>query len=197
MDLYQKWSDPEIAAASAPVPALLILICPSDPSATQQEGDGFLSYVVNAGEATNESAANGICHDLTRPDPVTVDLDYIVNHDGVRQTLLIVESALAGPWTVPDAAAAKLQGAFVWHKAPTDAMKLSAPIEGIFRPNQNLSHARPSSNHAGGFNAGFADGRVKFISNDIDYDVYRQLMTPNSVESDDPVKKKITEADYE
>ena len=39
--------------------------------------------------------------------------------------------------------------------------------------------ARPSSNHPGGVNIVFADGRCKFLSDDIDYSVYCLLMTSN------------------
>jgi len=41
----------------------------------------------------------------------------------------------------------------------------------------NYRYARPSSQHPGGVIATFADGRSQFISEDIDYVVYAQLMT--------------------
>jgi prepilin-type processing-associated H-X9-DG protein len=42
-----------------------------------------------------------------------------------------------------------------------------------------LAFARPSSNHPGGVNAFFCDGHGRFIAEDIGYNVYTQLMTPN------------------
>jgi prepilin-type N-terminal cleavage/methylation domain-containing protein/prepilin-type processing-associated H-X9-DG protein len=42
-----------------------------------------------------------------------------------------------------------------------------------------LAFARPSSNHPGGVNAVFCDGHMRFIAEDIGYNVYTQLMTPN------------------
>ena len=42
-----------------------------------------------------------------------------------------------------------------------------------------LAYARPSSNHPGGVNAFFCDGHGRFIAEDIGYNVYTQLMTPN------------------
>lgn len=42
-----------------------------------------------------------------------------------------------------------------------------------------LAFARPSSNHPGGVNAAFCGGNMRFIAEDIGYNVYTQLMTPN------------------
>jgi prepilin-type N-terminal cleavage/methylation domain-containing protein len=42
----------------------------------------------------------------------------------------------------------------------------------------NWAFARPSSPHIGGAFIAFCDSRIVFIAEDIDYDVYRQLMTP-------------------
>jgi prepilin-type N-terminal cleavage/methylation domain-containing protein/prepilin-type processing-associated H-X9-DG protein len=41
-----------------------------------------------------------------------------------------------------------------------------------------LAYARPSSNHPGGVNASFCDGHLQFINEEIQYNVYTQLMTP-------------------
>lgn len=42
-----------------------------------------------------------------------------------------------------------------------------------------IPFTRPTSNHATTFNVTFVGGNVKEISNDIEYRVYQQLMTPN------------------
>ena len=39
--------------------------------------------------------------------------------------------------------------------------------------------ARPSSPHRSGFNAAYADGQVRYIEDSIDFQTYRQLLTPN------------------
>jgi prepilin-type N-terminal cleavage/methylation domain-containing protein/prepilin-type processing-associated H-X9-DG protein len=60
------------------------------------------------------------------------------------------------------------------------------PTGGYFRINgdktnttaTDIFHARPSSNHSGVVNMTFCDGHQKTISEDIDYRVYKQLMTP-------------------
>ena len=57
--------------------------------------------------------------------------------------------------------------------------------------------ARPSSNHVGGVMMVFADGRVLFVKQTIDYEVYQQLMTPNGAKSDMPRRSYVLkEVDY-
>lgn len=46
--------------------------------------------------------------------------------------------------------------------------------------------ARPSSAHVDGVNVGFADGRVIFVSDSIDYRTYQALLTPRGKSSDVP-----------
>jgi prepilin-type processing-associated H-X9-DG protein len=47
-------------------------------------------------------------------------------------------------------------------------------------------NAKPSSTHSGGVNVAFAGGRVLFLREDIDYKVYRALMTLCDKRSDSP-----------
>jgi hypothetical protein len=54
-------------------------------------------------------------------------------------------------------------------------------------------NARPSSDHAGGVNVAFASGRCLFLRENIDYDVYRALMTLFDKESDSPLPDIIVE----
>lgn len=51
---------------------------------------------------------------------------------------------------------------------------------------QQEGDARPSSNHPGGVNVVFASGRADFLRENIDYKVFRALMTPNDRKSDSP-----------
>ena len=43
----------------------------------------------------------------------------------------------------------------------------------------DIIHARPASNHPGICVFTFCDGHIRTLSEDIDYRVYKQLMTPN------------------
>jgi prepilin-type N-terminal cleavage/methylation domain-containing protein len=49
-----------------------------------------------------------------------------------------------------------------------------------------IPNARPSSEHGGGVNVVFSSGRGTFLNENIDYDVYRALMTLNDRASDSP-----------
>ncbi len=42
-----------------------------------------------------------------------------------------------------------------------------------------LAYARPSSNHPGGVNSMFVGGNMRYLNDEIAYNVYTQLMTPN------------------
>lgn len=70
---------------------------------------------------------------------------------------------------------------------PAPKMKINGQRR-IFNENAKVfaEIARPSSNHPGGVNAAFADGSVRFLTDDLAYHVYQQLMTPNGVKSDMP-----------
>ncbi len=48
-----------------------------------------------------------------------------------------------------------------------------------FSNRGGLAAARPSSNHSAGVNTSYCDGHSSYLSEDIDYRVYTQLMTPN------------------
>ncbi len=54
----------------------------------------------------------------------------------------------------------------------------------LFNPDNaanptGLAYSRPSANHAGGVNVSFCGGNAGYLSEEIDYRVFTQLMTPN------------------
>lgn len=55
--------------------------------------------------------------------------------------------------------------------------------------------ARPSSAHTGGVNMAFADGTVRFITDEIEYRVYQALMTPRGKSSNVPRPEFVLEGD--
>jgi type II secretory pathway pseudopilin PulG len=61
---------------------------------------------------------------------------------------------------------------------------------------QAYYYARPSSYHPGGVNAAFCGGEILFLREDLDYKVYKQLMTSESKYSDDLDKQLLQDADY-
>jgi prepilin-type N-terminal cleavage/methylation domain-containing protein len=161
---------------------------------------------------TWDFAAHGVFHDQYRLTPTEhgiVEVNQGHLSDGASNTLLFSENLQARDWSVFDSslspsaqyASSRDQGyaepalGFVWVHLNTvppvpPAVALDDPFA-HYRINQDktslgvdLPHARPSSNHPGGAMFAFADRSTRFLREDIDYDVYRQLMTPRGTESD-------------
>ncbi len=148
-----------------------------------------LSYVVNGGIvdirglSDDQIRASGVCFDrvTNRRRQLAVGSRYLSAHDGQSSTLLISENLDADHWGVHIPAEAKALNAFVWwpgNEPGESHLRASAPLPASKTPT--ILRARPSSIHEGGVNAAFCDGHVAFIKDDIDYTVYRQLMTSNS-----------------
>ena len=143
--------------------------------------------------------------------------------DGGSNTLMLSENLLAGNWnlTTPWYLGQSGTGGpyfpptgFVWLYAvdknpPANPSTLNpvprdlpphAKINGMKRTATtlaNIEYCRPSSNHSGGVNVGFVSGDVRFLSEEIDYNVYQHLCTPDSKNSDVPFKMYLLKAaDY-
>jgi prepilin-type processing-associated H-X9-DG protein len=75
---------------------------------------------------------------------------------------------------------------FVWFDLATPVARnringdLNNSATPIPEPSIDMNSSRPSSRHPGGVNMFFAGGNLKFIAEDLEYLVYRQLMTPSS-----------------
>ncbi len=176
-------------------------ICPSD---LEKRGKaGALSFVANCGitdkgdsrsyypsEAYDQSATGLFFdHDNTNGYPgttkVTIALDGI--NDGASQTLMLSENLDATSWSSDptnnlgiDAVEQHHVGIVWWSttnsSAPwvtsgmvPDEVTVNAEVAGSYAP-------RPSSNHPGGVNAVYADGHADFISDRIEYEVFRDQM---------------------
>ena len=153
-------------------------------------------------------AAHGVFHDqyVQRGEHGVVQVSQGHLADGASNTLLFSENLQAKDWTLfepPSPADRYLPGldspygesalGFVWvyvNGVPltTDPSPNSLHHLRINQDKPSLAidylHARPSSNHPGGAMFAFADRNTRFIREDIDYHVYRQLMTPRGTESD-------------
>jgi prepilin-type N-terminal cleavage/methylation domain-containing protein/prepilin-type processing-associated H-X9-DG protein len=136
-----------------------------------------------------------------------VSQDYIVSHDGSSFTMLFSENTQANmAWgntsttglqaatpvggSLGSNAAPQYDLAFFWtygsgsQTAPSGAYRINGDKTYTAGTNQDdITHARPASNHAGGVNVAFCDGHGKFIAEDIDYRVYKQLMTPYGLQA--------------
>lgn len=133
-----------------------------------------------------------------------VSIDYIQGGDGTSKTFLISENIHALWYTYPDTPSdalepsvetipdAKHHFGFVWHNYPDESdpnypaelqtvngARLQLPPEEWNSSTDPLVEqlGYPSSNHPGGVNMSFADGRVIFLSDNVSEQVYSQMMT--------------------
>jgi hypothetical protein len=199
-DWHEEWSDPSVGLAEVPKRFSEVFVCPSDPP-TSTSGPAN-SYVINAGAAPteNEKPANGIAHNY-RDSGISTTVDYVAANDGVSYTLLLSENVQAGAWHLAD----KQSNVFVWHadgvnnQPRREINGYSKQDRSLLKVPLNADSARPSSFHRRGVNVAFCDRRSIFLSKDIEYRVYMQLMTPNGRESDMPEDLKeppLSDSDY-
>jgi prepilin-type N-terminal cleavage/methylation domain-containing protein len=112
--------------------------------------------------------------------------------DGTSNTFLFLEFAHWGPhsWVAPEYGANQ----FFWVHHPSQGYVAAGKWNGTLLPappnadfttgtGLNLDHPRNShSNHPGGVLSAMVDGHVAWISNNIDFTVYRALFTRNGGE---------------
>jgi prepilin-type processing-associated H-X9-DG protein len=186
-----------------------IVYCTADISDNGANYANRSSYVVNGGRFNGTPSgnwpldwqANGCLDDRLKGTSDTfqifqgtqgMSMAELTRGDGASNTILFVENVDVLGWNEADN---ERDVAVVW--STTDPpVPPNAPAAGSTHAlNQMLrktgepftnAHARPGSYHTNGFNVAFCDGTVQFISESIDYGVYRQLMTSNSRNLKDP-----------
>ncbi len=162
-----------------------VLVCPADPEKRDApDTQPLLSYVVNAGMPDQPNTgldykANGIFHDLVRQPSLKMTSRYIAQGDGLALTLLLSENLAAGRY--PQAQAEFLT-TMVFLANPSAESR----INGSENRTPAYPRARPSSVHLEGVNVVFANGNGRFLSDKIDYAVYRELMTTRKDKARDP-----------
>jgi hypothetical protein len=203
-DVYNAWCEPDPVKHQRSLVYMNVLICPSNPPSNVGTGTP-IAYVINAGQAdapddatVSMLEANGLAGDQTLASPVLVSPDYVAAHDGLHVTLLTSENLQATSWALTDVDQLHDGTTFLWWNRPPSNTK-------DYRINQGRSasiagrepiYCRPSSNHPGGVVVSFCGGNVRFIAEDIDYNVYKQLMTPNGAASGDADNLPITGNEY-
>jgi prepilin-type processing-associated H-X9-DG protein len=193
------------SAATGGVSWLPFYVCPADPIRYITDNNNLwgkdrrdMSYVGNAGLATSQGAehySHGVMHNYSRANPKRARTTIDGLKDGKTYTVLASENVAAtrywdlAPYTkmknLPNPLI-KSANVFVWF--PNNPMgnsprnldvkrQLTIPSGTSGISNEDL--ARPSSYHTSGVNMVFADGHVQFVRDGINYNVYRQLMTPD------------------
>jgi prepilin-type N-terminal cleavage/methylation domain-containing protein/prepilin-type processing-associated H-X9-DG protein len=176
-----------------------------------QDEDGVYSYM--------DTKANGVFHNLIRPASVAAasfkppQMRMTNIEDGATNTLFVSENihrdyeleAFPFTWLGAIAEPVEQQFGFVWvvslNPLACDEDGVADTVDRQERINrtqatvvsydpQYTCYARPASNHTGGVNAAFADGRIKFLDETIDYTVYQRLITTNG-------RKSVDTSDYD
>lgn len=124
-------------------------------------------------------------------------------YDGLTNTILLTESVDATVWndTLSQSAGAQngymklapgvwntpeIANGFIWtgeaklkdNAGKNIALVINGPTSKTGAATE-MSQCRPSSKHPGGVNVTYADGRCVFMNENIDYEVYSLLMTPD------------------
>ena len=138
-------------------------------------------------------------------EKLKVSISYVSKNDGMDTTLLLTENVDATYWTRLDPKTGDIPNE--WHQAilwnywnetkdlvqkiinvETNAT-VGQPVNQIVpgkgnMPAQKLAYGRPASWHTGGVNAVFCGGSSRFLSADMDYSVYAQLLSTNGTQTD-------------
>jgi type II secretory pathway pseudopilin PulG len=161
-DLYREFAKGRDAPSYLPS-----LVCPSA-APPPKSSLAFLSYAVNcgmAGDSDTPDTAVFFNHGLSSPAGAPRQtIAYIQAHDGCGYTIMLTENTGERLWTA------------------TSEVELGVVYDCPVGINQRLGEPhlpRPSSFHPGGVVVAFCDRRVDFLSEDIDAEVYRQMMRPN------------------
>lgn len=179
---------------SSPYQFLQNLTCPGDTKA-KIKGEPALNYVCNAGKSdTDSSKSSGVFLDRSSKTRVqnskNQTMEYILAHDGAFTTLMISENLQGGLWDSmsSDRSSSRVQPfrtAFFQNCGGTDKKVINYDKDKIdvimlgSKDSSSISLARPSSNHPGGVNAAFCDGRVTFLSDRITANLYKAIMSPD------------------
>ena len=129
---------------------------------------------------------------------VVIDVPAVEEADGAGATLMISENLQATRW-VPYGDIASYAGpadgwewevGMVWWPGSVPATEPEAfrrinvgtdEFQDSISPEMNL--ARPSSSHSGGVMVTYCDGHQEFLADDIEYEVFQQMMAPDDVKA--------------
>ena len=193
-DIWDQFRSQESSGIVPQAVEIDLFACPSD----YETLDYQQSYVVNCGQKDKPGdnppdwPANGVFLNRFANRDRHVTASRIP--DGTQHTLLLSENIQAGPWLTantsnpPEVITTEPEVGMVWWHDYDDPAEFPPNLRKWIQINGEddntsgltpMHKARPSSNHSGGVNVVFCDGHSQFLREDIDYDVYARLMTPD------------------
>ena len=145
-----------------------------------------MSYVANCGreDGAGDGPDAGVFfnHNMAPANWIRVTSSELL--DGAQQTLLYSENIQASQWVPLDGGGApkppaEVEVGMVWWPSPDSCSLVNQCID-VGSTTTEIRYARPSANHSGGVMVTFCDGHQDFLADDLDYNIFRHLMTPNS-----------------
>jgi prepilin-type N-terminal cleavage/methylation domain-containing protein len=197
-DIFKAWQSNTPPPATSIVP-ISFFVCPSSPP--DNSADPVLSYAGNCGSGTAGNKWDGVMTDTVITSNATVGrlgFDEIASADGTANTIMITEKCGSRPgqnqgwWDRRGILAAPPT---FFANAGTPYATGAVPIPGIGIQGSPAAAAKiinfttagppgfvnhPSSNHAGGVVAVFADGHTVFVKDSVQRHVYAQLLSSDS-----------------
>lgn len=183
-----------------------LLYCPSNPPESLSADNTPLSYAVNVGryyEGTSGNqlvprACDGVFHDQTVANPVRVSNNYLISKDGPQNTIMLSERLVIPKTNLTDGNADAPNNLDVagqypqWHRRTGSGSSQTAKIligevgtqwvADNSLADSDEPNAKPSyfnnSRHGGVFVVTFCDGHQVTVSERINNNVYKHLMTP-------------------
>ena len=153
-----------------------------------------MSYAANAGRAptdissnpVSEHYSNGVFHNYYDYG-TKVSIEAI--KDGQQNTMLFTENVAIQTWhpAVEDPMQPKGRMEVVWFETKNNSvwtLNQNRATIGFTSTMPPRVESRPSSFHTTSVNMVFCDGHTKSVSESINYNVYRQIMTSDGAKSD-------------
>ena len=167
------------------------LICPS--TDMENAPPNRMSFAVNCGQpdsapGVSDARAHGVfASHWPTPPAEPRNLNWIRDHDGTAFTMLMAETTNEQLWSDHEEPrvgvlwTARLDPQRDWGAGLGRVNEPAA--DGLTSSERALWTARPASAHLGGANIVFADSRVEFLSQDVDYRVYVNLLNSDHAKS--------------
>jgi len=171
------------------VPKIYELNCSDQGKVDYRHHPDASTTVVNSGmpdvinrDFPRDWRANGPFLDLTdgNANVLPVSLDFIEDHDGLSNTMMLTENLDAAGWLSASEAANSVN----WRDFPDGkrgesllAINRQGGASKRGKTADPYLFARPSSFHVGGVNVVFCDGSTRFLSQNIDYVVFALMLS--------------------